>query len=115
LTRRRFRRRLRRNSPTLTLDIVEAVYWRAHAIALLVDNQETWQRVKGGDHVRRLEIVGADDEHTCDMLPPASGQAVSGGARAGTAAPRLHLDLYGCRCRYEPVLETLDEIPLIAN
>ncbi|MFN3334795.1 MAG: hypothetical protein ACK47M_20030, partial [Caldilinea sp.] len=46
------------------MDIVESVYWRAHAVALYVDNQETWQRVKGGDHVRRLEIVGPDDEFT---------------------------------------------------
>ena len=46
------------------MDAVEAVYWKAYQLALYVDNQETWQRCKGGDHVRRLEIVGADDEFT---------------------------------------------------
>ncbi len=48
------------------LPIAEAVYWKAHGLALYVDNQETWQRCKGGDHVRRIEIVGPDDAHTCE-------------------------------------------------
>ncbi|HHY57516.1 MAG TPA: hypothetical protein GYA08_18990 [Chloroflexi bacterium] len=96
------------------LDIVEAVYWRAHAIVLLVDNQETWQRVKGGDHVRRLEIVGVDDEHTCEHCRQHLGKQYLV-ARVPELPHRGCTSLYGCRCRYEPVLETLEEIPLMAN
>jgi len=48
------------------MPIEEAVYWRGYALSLYVDNQETWQRVKGGDHVRRMEIVGPDDADTCE-------------------------------------------------
>ena len=47
------------------LDGMEAAYWRAYSLGLYVDNQETWQRCKGGDHVRRIEIIGPNDEHTC--------------------------------------------------
>jgi hypothetical protein len=97
-----------------TLNIVEAVYWRAHAIVLLVNNQETWQRVKGGDHVRRLQIAGADDEHTCECCRQHLGKQYLV-ARVPELPHRDCTSLYGCRCRYEPVVETLDEIPLIAN
>ena len=94
--------------------IVEAVYWRAHAIALLVDNQETWQRVKGGDHVRRLEIAGPDDEHTCVHCRQHLGKQYLV-ARVPELPHRGCTSPFGCRCRYEPVLETLEEIPLIAG
>lgn len=96
------------------LDTVDAVYWRAHAIVLLVDNQETWQRVKGGDHVRRLEIVGVNDEHTCEHCRQHLGKQYLV-ARVPELPHRGCTSPYGCRCRYEPVLETLEEIPLTAN
>lgn len=96
------------------MDIVEAVYWRAHAISLYVDNQETWQRVKGGDHVRRLEIVGPDDEHTCEYCRQMMGKQFLV-ARVPELPHRECTSPVGCRCRYEPVIESLDEIPLMAN
>ncbi len=96
------------------MQIVEAVYWRAHAIALLVDNQETWQRVKGGDHVRRLEIAGPNDEHTCAHCRQHLGKQYLV-ARVPELPHRGCTSAFGCRCRYEPVLETLEEIPLIAG
>ena len=81
----------------------EAAYWRAFQLALYVDNQETWQRCKGGDHVRRIEIAGPDDEHTCDNC-----RAVLGQQFLVARVPELpHGDCTstrGCRCRYEPVL-----------
>lgn len=96
------------------MDAVEAAYWRAHAITLYVDNQETWQRVKGGDHVRRLEIVGPDDEYTCEHCRQYLGKQF-----LITRVPELpHRECtspFGCRCRYEPVLEALEEIPLTAG
>lgn len=96
------------------MDIVESVYWRAHAVALYVDNQETWQRVKGGDHVRRLEIVGPDDEHTCAHCRQTLGKQFLV-ARVPELPHRECTSPRGCRCRYEPVLEALEEIPLIAG
>jgi len=96
------------------MEIVESVYWRAHAVALYVDNQETWQRVKGGDHVRRLEIVGPDDEYTCEHCRQTLGKQFLV-ARVPELPHRQCTSPRGCRCRYEPVLETLEEIPLIAG
>ncbi|MBE2237966.1 MAG: hypothetical protein IAE81_09270 [Caldilineaceae bacterium] len=93
------------------MDISEAVYWRAHAIALYVNNQETWQRVKGGDHVRRLEIVGPDDAHTCEQCRQHAGKQYLV-ARVPELPHRGCTSPLGCRCRYEPVLETIEEIPL---
>jgi hypothetical protein len=93
------------------LDLTQAVYWRAHAITLYVDNQETRQRVKGGDHVRRLEIVGPNDEYTCETCRPLLGKQYLV-ARVPDLPPQGCTSPLGCRCRYEPVLETLDEIPL---
>ena len=93
------------------MDPAEAVYWRAYQLALYVDNQETWQRCKGGDHVRRIEIVGPDDGPDGDELCPvcAADQGkeylvarVPDLPHAGCTCTR------GCRCRYEPVLEMLD-------
>jgi hypothetical protein len=91
------------------MDAAEAAYWQAYQLALYVDNQETWQRCKGGDHVRRLEIVGPDDEYTC-----AACRQVLGKQFLVARAPELpHRDCQvsrGCRCRYEPVLESYDDI-----
>lgn len=87
----------------------EAVYWKAYQLALYVDNQETWQRCKGGDHVRRLEIVGPDDEETCPVC-----RAVLGKQFLVARAPELpHKECQstrGCRCRYEPVLDSYEDI-----
>lgn len=96
------------------MDIVETVYWRAYAISLYVDNQETWQRVKGGDHVRRLELVGPDDEYTCEHCRQTLGKQFLV-ARVPELPHRECTSPLGCRCRYEPVIESLDEIPLMAS
>jgi hypothetical protein len=91
------------------MDAAEAAYWQAYQLALYVDNQETWQRCKGGDHVRRLAIVGPDDEYTC-----AACRQVLGKQFLVARAPELpHRDCQasrGCRCRYEPVLESYEDI-----
>lgn len=91
------------------MDAAEGAYWRAYQLALYVDNQETWQRCKGGDHVRRLAIVGPDDEYTCVQC-----RQVLGKEFLVARVPELpHRDCQasrGCRCRYEPVLESYDAI-----
>ena len=93
---------------TPEMDAVEAAYWRAYGLALLVDNQETWQRCKGGDHVRRIEIAGLSDEFTCEHC-----REILGNEYLVARVPELpHRDCTssrGCRCRYEPVLESYDE------
>jgi hypothetical protein len=94
------------------MDGVEGAYWKAYQMGLYVDNQETWRRCKGGDHVRRIEIVGPDDEYTCAECRKTLGKEflvarVPELPHQGCTSPR------GCRCRYEPVLETIEEIPLI--
>lgn len=91
------------------MSLSEAVYWKAQQLSLYVDNQETWQRCKGGDHVRRIEIVGANDEYTCETCRPFLGKEylvmrVPELPHRGCTSPR------GCRCRYEPVLDMLEEI-----
>jgi hypothetical protein len=93
------------------MDGAEGAYWKAYQMGLYVDNQETWRRCKGGDHVRRIEIVGADDEYTCPECKQMLGKEflvarVPELPHPGCTSPR------GCRCRYEPVLETIEEIPL---
>jgi hypothetical protein len=97
-----------------TLSASEAAYWKAYQLALYVDNQETWQRCKGGDHVRRIEIVGPDDEYTCDAC-----RATLGKEFLVVRVPELpHRDCAssrGCRCRYEPVLEMLDDLESVRN
>jgi hypothetical protein len=95
------------------MDGAEGAYWKAFQMALYVDNQETWQRCKGGDHVRRIEIVGADDAYTCPTCKETIGKQflvarVPELPHRGCTSPR------GCRCRYEPVLEGIEEIPLVA-
>jgi hypothetical protein len=96
---------------TSDLDGVEAAYWRAYQLALFVDNQETWQRCKGGDHVRRLAVVGPDDEHTCDACRTILDQEYLV-ARAPDLPHRTCTSSRGCRCRYEPVLEMYEDLDL---
>ncbi|NJN83477.1 MAG: hypothetical protein HC802_15135 [Caldilineaceae bacterium] len=91
------------------LDAVEATYWRSYQLALFVDNQETWQRCKGGDHVRRLEIANPADEHTCEACQEHIGQQFLV-ARAPELPHRACTSVFGCRCRYEPVLESYDDL-----
>lgn len=91
------------------MDAPEAAYWRAYQLALYVDNQETWQRCKGGDHVRRLEIVGPNDEYTCDHCRGVLGKQFLV-ARAPELPHKECQSSRGCRCRYEPVLESYEGI-----
>jgi hypothetical protein len=93
---------------TAGLSGTEAAYWKAYQLAIYVDNQETWQRCKGGDHVRRLVLVGADDEQTCAECRATLGKQFLV-ARVPELPHRTCTSLYGCRCRYEPVLESYDE------
>lgn len=93
---------------TPNLSASEAAYWKAYQLALYVDNQETWQRCKGGDHVRRLEIAGPDDEWTCEHCHSMLGKEYLV-ARVPELPPHECTSLVGCRCRYEPVLETYEE------
>ncbi|MEZ4870387.1 MAG: hypothetical protein R3C14_54155 [Caldilineaceae bacterium] len=92
-----------------TADAVEAAYWKAYHLALYVDNQETWQRCKGGDHVRRLEIVGPDDAKTCPVCRQVLGKEFLV-ARAPELPHRDCTSVRGCLCRYEPVLESYEEL-----
>lgn len=86
------------------MDASEAAYWRANGLILLVENQETWQRCKGGDHVRRIEIQGPDDEHTCDHCRSHRGQQFLV-ARTPELPHRACSSSRGCRCVYVPVLD----------
>jgi hypothetical protein len=90
------------------MDGAEAAYWKAYQLILLVENQETWQRCKGGDHVRRLEVTGPDDEYTCATCRSFLGKQFLV-ARVPELPPRACTSVRGCRCRYEPVLESYDE------
>lgn len=85
-------------------DPVEAAYWRAHGLFLYVENHDTWQRCKGGDHVRRLAIVSRDDEHTCEHCRQYHGQQFLVD-RVPELPHRECTSPLGCRCVYEPVLE----------
>jgi hypothetical protein len=90
------------------MDGVEAAYWKAYGLALYVENQETWQRCKGGDHVRRIELAGPDDEFTCDHCRQFLGKQFLV-ARVPELPHRECTSQRGCRCRYEPVLESLED------
>lgn len=90
------------------VDAAEVAYWKAYQLALYVDNQETWQRCKGGDHVRRLEIVGPNDEYTCDPCRQVLGKQFLV-ARAPELPHKECHSIRGCRCRYEPVLESYED------
>ncbi len=92
---------------TPPLDAVEAAYWKAYQLALYVENQETWQRCKGGDHVRRIELVGPADEFTCTHCPTFLGKQFLV-VRVPELPPRACTSPRGCRCRYEPVLESYE-------
>ena len=94
-------------SPALTPS--EAAYWKAYQLALYVDNQETWQRCKGGDHVRRIEIAGPEDGHTCEFCRAEHGQEYLV-ARVPELPHRACTSPVGCRCRYEPVLESYEDL-----
>lgn len=90
------------------MDGAEVAYWKAYQLALLVENQETWQRCKGGDHVRRIEMVGANDEYTCEHCRAMLGKQFLV-ARVPELPHRTCTSPRGCRCRYEPVLESYEE------
>ena len=90
------------------MDPAEAVFWRANQLMLYVENHETWQRCKGGDHVRRIEITGPDDDYTCDVCKVVLGKEFLV-ARVPELPHRGCTSLRGCRCKYEPVLETIEE------
>jgi hypothetical protein len=94
------------------MDAVESAFWKTQAMGLYVDNQETWQRCKGGDHVRRIEIVGPNDAYTCTTCRESAGKQFLV-ARVPELPHRGCTSPLGCRCRYEPVLE-VEEIPLMA-
>lgn len=83
----------------------EGAYWRSRQLALYVENQETWQRCKGGDHVRRIEIQGPDDAHTCEHCRPFLGEQYLV-IRVPELPHRACTSLRGCRCEYVPVLDT---------
>ncbi len=91
------------------LDAIEATYWRAYSLGLYVNNQDTWQRCKGGDHVRRLEIGGPNDEHTCMACKIHRGQQYLV-ARAPELPHKTCRSPFGCRCEYLPVLESYADI-----
>lgn len=89
------------------LPVSEAAYWKAYQMALYVDNHETWQRCKGGDHVRRIEIKALQTENLC----PACA-ALNGKDFLVARTPELPLKEctcpQGCLLRYEPVLESYE-------
>ncbi len=87
------------------MDASEAAYWRAQQLVLYVENQDTWQRCKGGDHVRRLAIQGPDDEFTCDHCRGFLGQEFLVD-RVPELPHRECTSPRGCRCQYVPVLES---------
>lgn len=91
------------------VDGVEAAYWKAYQMGLYVDNQETWQRCKGGDHVRRIEIVGPNDEFTCEHCHEFLGKEFLV-IRVPELPHRGCTSVRGCRCRYEPVLESYEDV-----
>lgn len=86
----------------------EMAYWRAYQLALYVDNQETWQRCNGGDHVRRIRLVGHESGGSCSHCNDVLGQEF-----LVKRVPELpHKECTsdrGCLCRYEPVLESYEQ------
>jgi len=87
----------------------EAAYWKTQQLALQVENHETWQRCKGGDHVRRIKIVGPNDEATCETCKAVLGKEYLV-VRTPELPHRTCTSPRGCRCAYEPVLESFDEM-----
>lgn len=90
------------------MDIGEAVYWKAYQLGLYVENHETWQRCKGGDHVRRIEIKLPEKVEVCNAC-----KALIDKDFLVARTPELPLKectcLQGCILRYEPVLESYEE------
>ncbi len=86
------------------MDAAEAAYWRANSLILFVENQETWQRCKGGDHVRRIEIQGPEDAYTCEHCRSQRGEQFLV-ARTPELPHRACTSPRGCRCVYVPVLD----------
>ncbi len=86
-------------------EIVATVYWKAYQMALYVENHETWQRCKGGDHVRRIEIKGPGFADVCDACKTLIGKEF-------LVARTPELPLKSCTCwrgcllQYDPVLES---------
>jgi len=74
-----------------------------------VDNQETWQRCKGGDHVRRIEVAGPDDEYTCEQCREFLNQEFLV-VRVPELPPQGCTSPRGCLCRYEPVLSSYSDL-----
>lgn len=90
-----------------SLSASEAAYWRSYSLVLYVENQETWQRCKGGDHVRRIALQGPDDTNTCDYCRKFYGEQYLI-ARTPELPHRGCRSPVGCRCEYVPVLDTYD-------
>lgn len=94
---------------TPEMDAVEAAYWRSNSLGLCVENQETWQRCKGGDHVRRIELVPPEGEELC-----AACSAIAGKEYLVARTPELPLKdctcVHGCQLKYEPVLEMYEDV-----
>lgn len=90
------------------LDPVETIFWKASQLSLYVDNQETWLRCKGGDHVRRIEIAGPPAEEVCEECAKFLGKEFLI-ARSPDLPLRNCTCARGCQLRYEPVLEHMEE------
>jgi hypothetical protein len=100
---------VRQELATGEMDGAEAAYWIAYRLALYVENQETWQRCKGGDHVRRLEITGPDDAFTCAHCKEYLGKQYLVN-RVPELPHRECASSRGCRCEYTPVLESYEDL-----
>ena len=101
---------VRTDLATPTLSAAEVVYARAYQLALYVDNQETWQRCSGGDHVRRIALAAPrDHEDVCTVCRAMIGEQFLV-ARVPDLPLRDCTCLRGCRLRYEPVLEMYDDL-----
>lgn len=85
----------------------EMAYWKSYQLALHVDNQETWQRCSGGDHVRRIRIVRAAEGTSCAHCLQTTGKEFLV-ARVPKLPHKECTSVCGCLCRYEPVLESYE-------
>ncbi|MEM7133294.1 MAG: hypothetical protein AAF702_43750 [Chloroflexota bacterium] len=96
-----------KNPPATEIPVAEMAYWKAYQLALYVDNQETWQRCKGGDHVRRIRIQSHPDGQTCSHCQATVGQEFLV-VRVPELPHKACTSTRGCLCRYEPVLDTYE-------
>ena len=85
----------------------EMAYWKAYQLAILVDNQETWQRCKGGDHVRRIRVTGHPEGESCSHCQENIGQEFLV-LRVPELPHKTCTSTRGCLCLYEPVLDTYE-------